>query len=158
MHKVRLQRLLPYISLSMRSAPRAMAGTCLLGVECCSVTSEDCYVDFSANAGVKAPFNALFMYGWGPIPALGGAGCAVSSALTSWITLLLFWGIWHFGQFLCPHEIGNVLIAEWKIMAAQLKLGIPIGLSAFFEVTSFTFMTIFISRLGGYSFRSPDCG
>ena len=33
-------------------------------------------------------------------------------------------------------------------MAAQLKLGIPIGLSAFFEVTSFTFMTIFISRLG----------
>ena len=39
-------------------------------------------------------------------------------------------------------------LPNWKIMAAQLKLGIPIGLSAFFEVTSFTFMTIFISRLG----------
>ena len=35
-----------------------------------------------------------------------------------------------------------------KALTNLLKLGIPIGLSAFFEVTSFTFMTIFISRLG----------
>ena len=37
---------------------------------------------------------------------------------------------------------------DLKAMVGQLKLGIPIGLSSFFEVTSFTFMTIFISRMG----------
>lgn len=35
-----------------------------------------------------------------------------------------------------------------RAMWAQLKIGIPIGLSTFFEVSSFTLMAIFISRFG----------
>ncbi len=101
---------------------------------------------------LKAPFNAPFHVRLGTNPCIRGAGCAVSSALTSWITLLLFWGIWHFDSFYVRMDRKRSHCPNWKIMAAQLKLGIPIGLSAFFEVTSFTFMTIFISRLGGYSF------
>ena len=37
---------------------------------------------------------------------------------------------------------------DFKAIGAQLKIGIPIGLSTFFEVSSFTLMAIFISRFG----------
>lgn len=97
---------------------------------------------------LKVPFNYIFIYGWGPIPEFGGAGCAISSSLTGWLTLLCYWLIWRYDGFYAkmrqPRMSRPCKIALWE----QLKLGIPIGLSAFFEVTSFTFMTIFISRLG----------
>ncbi|MDO4936391.1 MAG: MATE family efflux transporter [Sutterellaceae bacterium] len=35
-----------------------------------------------------------------------------------------------------------------KVLWHQLKLGVPIGLSVFFEVSSFTLMAIFIARIG----------
>ena len=30
--------------------------------------------------GLKAPLNAVFMYGWGPFDAMGGAGAGVATA------------------------------------------------------------------------------
>ena len=37
---------------------------------------------------------------------------------------------------------------RWKSQRELLKLGVPIGLSVLFEVTSFTFMAVLIARLG----------
>ncbi len=137
-----------YLIINAIGLPGAMAGRAYLALNAAVSRPKIAMWISLLMLALKAPFNALFMYGWGPIPALGGAGCAVSSALTSWITLLLFWGIWHFDSFYVRMRSETFSLPNWKIMAAQLKLGIPIGLSAFFEVTSFTFMTIFISRLG----------
>ena len=36
----------------------------------------------------------------------------------------------------------------WQRQAAQLQLGIPMGLSYLIEVTSYTFMALFIARFG----------
>lgn len=97
---------------------------------------------------LKAPLNYVFIYGLGPIPEFGGAGCAISSSITGWLTLLLYWLIWHYDSFYVKMRQKHFARPDLKVIANQLKLGIPIGISAFFEVTSFTFMTIFISRLG----------
>ena len=35
-----------------------------------------------------------------------------------------------------------------KSICIQLKIGVPIGLSIFFEMTSYTLMAIFIARFG----------
>ncbi len=97
---------------------------------------------------LRAPLNYLFIYGVGPFPELGGAGCGLSSAIDGLGALAIFWAIWRFDPF---YERMRKKTFSWpkpKIILNQLKLGIPIGLSSFFEVTSFSFMTIFISRLG----------
>ncbi len=97
---------------------------------------------------LKIPFNYLFIYGFGPLPALGGAGCAMSSTFLTWISLVCYWLIWHYDKFYVRMRLPKFSKPDLKAMVGQLKLGIPIGLSSFFEVTSFTFMTIFISRMG----------
>ncbi|MBA2413231.1 MAG: MATE family efflux transporter, partial [Burkholderiaceae bacterium] len=38
---------------------------------------------------LKIPLNAVFMSGAGPIPAMGGAGAGVATALLAWVTLAL---------------------------------------------------------------------
>ena len=39
-------------------------------------------------------------------------------------------------------------LPDWRLLKEQLHVGIPIGLSTFFEVSSFTLMAIFVSRFG----------
>lgn len=41
-----------------------------------------------------------------------------------------------------------------KSICIQLKIGVPIGLSIFFEMTSYTLMAIFIARFGAVSLAS----
>lgn len=98
---------------------------------------------------LKIPLNALFIFGGFGIPALGGPGAAVATALLSWLTLFAgvmvlrtsgFYDRFHlFGEFVAP---------RWHALRALLKLGIPMGLSYLIEVTAFTFMAVFIARLG----------
>lgn len=98
--------------------------------------------------GLKVPLNALFMYGAGPIPAYGGAGAGMATALLSWVALLLFWLVWRLDPFYAPLRAERVHKPQAAALIKQLKLGVPIGLSTLFEVTSFTFMAIFVARLG----------
>jgi MATE family multidrug resistance protein len=97
----------------------------------------------------KVPLNALFMYGLLGIPAMGAAGAAVATSIDAWLMAAVAWG-W------CLH---NPNYAEFKLrrhFAAPdfaairefLKLGIPIGLTFIADVTAFTFMALFIARLG----------
>lgn len=97
---------------------------------------------------VKAVTNYIFIFGWAFIPSFGGAGCAISSTINAFLSLFLYWVIWHYDSFYAKMRQKRISMPDRKALTNLLKLGIPIGLSAFFEVTSFTFMTIFISRLG----------
>jgi MATE family multidrug resistance protein len=100
---------------------------------------------------LKIPLNALFMYGAGPLPALGGAGCGVATALLAWLTLALSFAVWrldpYFARFRAHHPV-RWRGPEWSSQRELLKLGIPMGLAILFEVSSFTFMGILIARLG----------
>lgn len=96
----------------------------------------------------KAPLNGVFMYGWLGFPALGGAGAALALTVNSWLGLLVYYLVWkldpYYSAMRPAHWFGPHLRTIWH----QLRLGVPIGLSVFFEVSSFTLMAIFISRIG----------
>lgn len=97
---------------------------------------------------LKAPLNLVFMHGAGPVPALGGAGAGVSTALLSWLMLAMSFAFWRLDPFYARFRSASVHGPRWAHLREQLRLGLPIGLSTLFEVTSFTFMAILIARLG----------
>ncbi|HTN50731.1 MAG TPA: MATE family efflux transporter [Burkholderiaceae bacterium] len=97
---------------------------------------------------LKAPLNAVFMYGAGPIAPMGGAGAGVATAILAWLALLLSAGIWHLDHFYDRFRSDSIHGPRASSLKELLKLGLPIGLSTIFEVTSFTFMTVLIARIG----------
>ncbi|MGH8809384.1 MAG: MATE family efflux transporter [Noviherbaspirillum sp.] len=99
---------------------------------------------------LKVPLNGLFIFGGLGLPAMGGPGCAVATALISWLvflacaTILRMNNVYRaFGLF------GTGFVRpKWAAQRELLKLGIPMGLSYLIEVTAFTFMALFIARMG----------
>lgn len=99
---------------------------------------------------LKVPLNKLFIFGGLGLPALGGPGCAVATAVLSWLMALTGWLLLRnlrfyrsfrlFGDGFVPPDAGQ--------LASLLRLGIPMGLSYLIEVTAFAFMALFIARLG----------
>lgn len=99
---------------------------------------------------LKIPLNYLFIFGGGGLPAFGTPGCAIATAVTAWATFATGWFIIRRGSHYQAFQIfGNGWGKPvWRAQAALLKLGLPMGLSYLIEVTAFTFMALFISRLG----------
>lgn len=96
----------------------------------------------------KVPLNLLFMYGAGPIPAMGGAGCGMATATHAYISFLLAAAVFRFDPGFARYRerlSGRIDAARLREL---LKLGLPIGGSLLIEVTSFTFMALFLVRLG----------
>ncbi len=98
---------------------------------------------------LKVPLTALFVFGAGPLRGLGAPGCGIATAIcmllqlaAAWVTLKRdpFYARFHIGDRLSPPHRGS--------LAALLRLGLPMGGSIMIEVTGFTFMAFFISRLG----------
>ncbi len=97
---------------------------------------------------LKAPMNGIFMYGWLGFPAMGGMGAGLSFALMNVFTFIAFYLIWRFDRFYDKYRAPKISPPSWPLIREQLRIGIPIGLSTFFEVSSFTGMAILVSRLG----------
>ena len=100
---------------------------------------------------LKIPLNALFIWGAGPVPALGGAGCAVATACQSWLTFALGLAFWRWHPYFRPfHDAnrGTPALPQWPLQKELLRIGVPAGMSTLFEVTSFTLMAVLIARLG----------
>lgn len=101
-----------------------------------------------AALALKVPLNALFMYGYGPVPAMGGAGAGVATAVLAWLMLAMNLAVWRFDSSFSRYRGNAVHGPRWSSQRELLVLGVPIGLSVLFEVTSFTFMAVLIARLG----------
>lgn len=98
---------------------------------------------------LKFPLNAIFMYGLLGAPALGGPGCAVATAIDNWLVAGLAW-TWclrqpEYAAFRLSLRLSR---PEFPAIWAFLRLGVPIGLTFLADVTAFTFMALFIARLG----------
>ena len=98
---------------------------------------------------LKLPLNLLFIYGGLGIEGMGGPGCAVATVIINWSWLLMTLGFILFDRFYRPFNIfARFSKPNWHRIWTLLKLGAPIGFSYLIEVTSFTFMSLFIARLG----------
>ena len=106
---------------------------------------------------LKVPLSALLVFGWQlPAPfdgwriaAHGTPGCGAATAIVMLVQLLAMLLLLRRD----PFYAGFGLARRWSrpslfSLAAILRLGVPMGLSIVIEVTSFTFMALFISRIG----------
>ena len=98
---------------------------------------------------LKVPLSLLLVFGAGPLPALGLAGCAWSTVIVNWTMLgLAAWMLRH-RELYQPYQL-------WRrpepphgpTLRGFVRLGLPTGLSIMVEVTSFTLMALFIARQG----------
>ncbi|WP_077035444.1 MATE family efflux transporter [Pelomonas sp. KK5] len=98
----------------------------------------------------KIPLSAWLINGGAGVPELGSLGCGLATAIVMWaqaaIALLVLKRGGFYTQF-GLHARGWHR-PHWPALRHQLKLGIPMGASIMIEVTGFTFMAIFIARLG----------
>jgi multidrug resistance protein, MATE family len=101
---------------------------------------------------VKVPLSVALVSGLPGlgIPALGVVGCGIATALAMWAQVLVAWRVLRRDPFYDRFALnGRGLHApDGALLGPQLRLGVPIGLSVLVEVTSFSFMAIFIARLG----------
>lgn len=98
---------------------------------------------------LKVPLNAVFMYGHFGLPALGGAGCGWSTAVTAWIMTLAAWWWCRRDADYAPYAVFTRFDPPRPAALRELlKLGLPMGITFLVDVTAFTFMALFIARLG----------
>jgi MATE family multidrug resistance protein len=99
---------------------------------------------------LKIPLNLLFIFGGLGVPAMGGPGCAAATAITAWMAIAAGLVLLKGDTFYAPFRLfgAGFVAPHWKAQKAILKLGIPMGLSYLIEVTAYTFMALFIARIG----------
>lgn len=98
---------------------------------------------------VQVPLNFIFMYGIGPIPHLGSAGCGFATALLQWImfiTISIY--ILKAKRYQATQPLNMFEKIDRVLIKRILKLGLPIGLAIFFEVSIFSTGAIVLSPLG----------
>jgi MATE family multidrug resistance protein len=98
---------------------------------------------------LKAPLNWVFMYGHFGLPAMGGAGCGWSSAVIMWILAGLAWVWCRRDPEYAPYGVfARFDRPRLSALREFLLLGLPMGATFLVDVTAFTFMALFIARLG----------
>lgn len=98
---------------------------------------------------LKVAFNFVFMYGYFGFPAMGGVGCAAATTLAVWITIVIALLIAVRNVDYQKFEIfKHWSWPKWGAQRQLWKLGVPMGLTFLIDVTSFTFMALFVARLG----------
>ena len=101
------------------------------------------------SLALKIPLNFVFIYGLLGMPEMGAPGCAAATAVDVWLMAFIAWG-WclrhpDYQQFRLRRRF---VAPDFKAIGEFLRLGIPIGLTFVADVTAFTFMALFIARLG----------
>jgi MATE family multidrug resistance protein len=101
---------------------------------------------------VKVPASAALVWGVPAlgVPPLGVVGCGIATGIAMWAQVLVAWQVVRRDPFYRPFALaGRALDApDRRALAAHLKLGLPMGASILIEVAGFSFMALFISRLG----------
>ena len=98
---------------------------------------------------VNIPVNYVFIYGHFGMPALGGVGCGVATASVYWVMFIAmkYW----VGRARSMRDIrvaGRFSPPDTAILWRLFKLGLPVALALFFEVTLFAVVALLVSPMG----------
>ena len=108
-------------------------------------------VTYIAFAGLilNIPLNLLFVFGLGPIDGMGGVGCGVASLIVFYLmTFAIALYTWFGKAHKADQPLGDFEKPNTQSIAQLAKLGLPIGLAIFAEVSLFCVIALFIARLG----------
>jgi MATE family multidrug resistance protein len=138
-----------YMHILVLGLPASMAMRVLIALH--NAVSRPTIITMVQLLGLAAkfPLNYLFIYGAFGIEGMGGPGCAVATVIINWLWLLITLWIVMADRFYKPFALfARFSRPNFHRIGVILKLGMPIGFSYLIEVTSFTFMSLFIARLG----------
>jgi len=95
------------------------------------------------------PLNWMFVYGeWGA-PALGGAGCGVATAIVYWLMTMALVGYVYYTRKLKYYPLfTNFTKPDLRHLLLISKLGLPVAVAMFFEITIFAAIAILVAPLG----------
>lgn len=98
---------------------------------------------------INIPANYIFIYGKFGVPAYGGAGCGIATAIVYWAMLISMLVYCYYSDFLKKSNIFSAFyMPVWREMKNILILGIPIALSLLFEVSLFAIVAIILVPFG----------
>ncbi|MFL1731417.1 MATE family efflux transporter [Moraxella oculi] len=106
---------------------------------------------------INIPLNWIFVHGKFGMPALGGAGCGLATAIVFWLNAIIL-AVYiakdsHFKPFGLLEKFSP---PNMKTVGEITRLGLPIGLSFFIEVSLFTCIMFFVARLKGDAFGTTE--
>ncbi|QJC35194.1 MATE family efflux transporter [Enterobacteriaceae endosymbiont of Donacia proxima] len=145
--------LVPKIIIFLRIIIWSIPGYLLLQILRCvcisfSLTIPDMIISW-IGVIIYIPINYVFIYGFSYIPSFGILGCGLSIVLI-YLILTIITMIWMYNSIYFNNINYFSLFNKpnIKILKKLLKLGFPIGLSIFVEITLFTVVSLFISSMG----------
>ncbi|WP_217586075.1 MATE family efflux transporter [Lentibacillus saliphilus] len=97
-------------------------------------------------------FNYIFIFGKLGLPAFGGIGSGIATALTYWLVCIITVFVVHrlrpFRNYGICRNWDKPALKAW---GEQLKIGIPIGVAIFFETSIFSAVTLLMSVYSTYT-------
>lgn len=98
---------------------------------------------------VNALANAVLMYGWGPVPALGAVGCGHATSLVWWLQGLgvVVYVLRH-PRYRSLELFRRPSPPRWGQLREILAVGVPIGVAIFLEGSLFTVVALIMGSLG----------
>lgn len=100
--------------------------------------------------------NWVFVYGKLGMPALGGAGCGLATAIVFWINALVLALYIAKDSHLKKFHLFGKSLPNLARFGEITRLGVPIGLSFFIEVSLFTCIIFLVAQLGSDGTNSTE--
>ena len=98
---------------------------------------------------INIPANYIFIYGEFGMPALGGAGCGIATAIVYWVMFAGMLAYTYFSKHLKQAPLFKKFYwPDWAAMKIILALGMPIAFSLLFEVSLFAAVAIILAPFG----------
>lgn len=98
---------------------------------------------------MNIPLNWMFVYGELGAPALGGAGCGVATAIVYWLMTIALIVYTFYTKKLQHYPLfKKITPPDFKYILSISKLGLPVAVAMFFEVTIFAAIAVLVAPLG----------
>ena len=98
---------------------------------------------------LNIPLDLIFVYGWFGFPMLGGVGCGVATSIVSLLMMLvLFLYISLSKNYKITDPFAKFTPPSSQTTKEVFKLGLPIGIGIFIELSMFSGAAIILSVLG----------
>ena len=93
--------------------------------------------------------NYCFIYGVGPLPAFGGAGCGIATAIVITVMFISTLIYTHYSARLRQYALFTILfLPDLKQMVRTFRLGFPVAMTLLFEVTLFAVVALLLAPFG----------
>ena len=98
---------------------------------------------------LNIPLDLIFVYGWFGAPKLGGVGCGIATSIVAFIMMIsIFIYIGFSKNYKKTQPFSKFTKPSLRTTKEVLKLGLPIGLGIFIELSMFSGAAIILSVLG----------